>query len=232
MGNGCTERTATTEEIATMRRLVGEALDAGAVGFATSQNSVHVGAWGKPVPSRLADVNEIMEIGQALAERNRGAMAITRGPSFDLPELSRLSIATGRPVTWTAVVSDAASFGLLDEQHALGGDVWPQVSCRPIVMLLTLSDPGALARAPAFAEILSQAREDGATLYRDPAWRDRIRADFAELFGNRYDRIFVQETDAHLDLQGRSIADIAAQRNADPLDTWVELALAEDLRTR
>src|SRR3954453_21077640 len=75
MGNDATERTATTEEIATMRRLVGEALDAGAVGFATSQNSVHVGAWGKPVPSRLADVNEIMEIGQALAERNRGAMA-------------------------------------------------------------------------------------------------------------------------------------------------------------
>jgi len=232
MGSDATERTATAEEIATMRRLVGEALDAGAVGFASSQNSVHVGAWGKPVPSRLADASEIMEIGQALAERNRGAVAITRGPSFDLPELSRLSLTTGRPVTWTALVSDAASFGLLDEQRALGGEVWPQVSCRPIVMLLTLSDPGALARAPAFAEILTQAREDRPTLYRDPAWRRRIRADYAELFGSRYDRIFVQETDVHRDLQGRSIAAIAAERNADPLDTWVDLALAEDLRTR
>jgi N-acyl-D-aspartate/D-glutamate deacylase len=52
------------------------------------------------------------------------------------------------------------------------------------------------------------------------------------MWGNRYDRISVQETEAHLDLQGRSIADLAAERGADPLDTWVELALAEDLHTR
>jgi N-acyl-D-amino-acid deacylase len=159
-------------------------------------------------------------------------VAITRGPSFDLPELSRLSLTTGRPVTWTALVSEASSFDLLEQQQALGGNVWPQVSCRPIVMLLTLSDPGALARAPAFAEILAQARDQRPVLYRDAAWRDRIRADFARLFGGRYDRVFVQETEAHLDLKGRSIADIAAERAADPLDTWVDLALAEDLRTR
>src|SRR3954465_9263940 len=103
MGEDATARPASAEEVAEQRRLVGEALDAGAIGFATSKQPAHAGAWGKPVPSRLADPEEIYEIAGALADRGRGIVAVTYGPDFHLPELAELSRQIGRPVTYTAL---------------------------------------------------------------------------------------------------------------------------------
>src|SRR5258706_13514639 len=54
MGEEATERPATAEEIARMRALVREAIDAGAIGFATSKASTHLGYPGKPGPRRAA----------------------------------------------------------------------------------------------------------------------------------------------------------------------------------
>ena len=53
MGEDATERAATASEIAAMRELVGEAMQAGALGFAASKAVTHVGYQGKPVPSRV-----------------------------------------------------------------------------------------------------------------------------------------------------------------------------------
>ena len=52
MGVEATERPATTGEVAAMRRIVREAMDAGAVGFSTSASKTHLGFQGRPVPSR------------------------------------------------------------------------------------------------------------------------------------------------------------------------------------
>ena len=60
MGDEATTRAATAPEIAEMKRIVTEAMDAGAVGFATSVSKVHIGYSGRPVPSRLADFGEIV----------------------------------------------------------------------------------------------------------------------------------------------------------------------------
>ena len=66
LGEEAVERDATSAEIEEMRRLVGEALDAGAIGFASSRQPAHAGAWGKPVPSRLATVDELMRLAEPL----------------------------------------------------------------------------------------------------------------------------------------------------------------------
>src|SRR5438105_4324625 len=84
--------TPTSAEIEEMRRLVGEAVDAGAIGFASSRQPAHAGAWGKPVPSRLATVDELMRLAGPLAERGRGTFAITHGPDFGPVELAELSV--------------------------------------------------------------------------------------------------------------------------------------------
>src|SRR5258707_11025293 len=59
MGEEATERSASADEVAQMKALVRRALDAGAVGFATSKSPTHVGYSGKPVPSRMSDLDEI-----------------------------------------------------------------------------------------------------------------------------------------------------------------------------
>ena len=65
MGDDATTRAATAPEVAQMRALVRQAMDAGAVGFATSVSKVHVGYAGRPVPSRLAAVDEMLELARA-----------------------------------------------------------------------------------------------------------------------------------------------------------------------
>jgi len=141
LGEEAAERDATSAEIEAMRRLVAGALDAGAIGFASSRQPAHAGAWGKPVPSRLATTDELMRLAEPLAERDRGTFAITHGPDFGPAELAELSVKTGRPVTWTALNASPGAFRLLDKAAARGGEVWPQVACRPIVFQVTLAEP-------------------------------------------------------------------------------------------
>jgi N-acyl-D-amino-acid deacylase len=236
LGDEASERAATEQEIARMRQLVGEAIDAGAVGFATSKAGAHIGAWGKPVPSRLAEPAEIFSIAEALAERGRGMFAVTYGQDFFVDELSALSRQTGRPVTWTALSSsrrDPSAREVLDRQDALGGELWPQIACRPIVMQVTLEDPAPLARAGAFAEVLTLPHSERARLYRDPAWRARARTDTAAIPTIRWGSMTVQETTVHHELKdGPTLAELAAARGVDPIDVLCDLSLAEDLHTR
>src|SRR6266851_1008176 len=50
LGADAVEREATDDEVERMQAIVGEAMAAGAVGFATSKSPTHAGAGGKPVP--------------------------------------------------------------------------------------------------------------------------------------------------------------------------------------
>ena len=68
---------ATGTEIAEMARLTREALEAGAVGFSTSRSTTHVGAYGRPVPSRAASLAEIDALADVLARRRQGTFEAT-----------------------------------------------------------------------------------------------------------------------------------------------------------
>ena len=57
MGEDAMERAATAAEVSQMRKIVLEALDAGAIGFATSTLEQHNGIDGIPMPSRFADTS-------------------------------------------------------------------------------------------------------------------------------------------------------------------------------
>lgn len=232
LGEQAAERAATPGEITQMRRLVGEAMDAGAVGFASSRQPAHAGAWGKPVPSRLASVDELMSLAEPLAERRRGTLAITQGPDFGVPELARLAKATGRPVTFTALSAVPAAFGLLDQVSALGGEVWPQLACRPIVFQVQLAEPAPFARARAFAEVLSVPAAERARFYRDPEWRRRATADVATQWAYGWDRISIAESQASPELADAPIVEVAAARGVEPIDVLCDVALADELTTR
>src|SRR3954463_15338271 len=104
MGEEATEREATANEIAAMRAIVADALRAGAIGFATSKSPTHVGYAGRPVPSRAASVDEIAHLAGTLGESGRGIMQATIGRELFLEQFAAIQRATGRPVTWTALL--------------------------------------------------------------------------------------------------------------------------------
>jgi N-acyl-D-aspartate/D-glutamate deacylase len=228
MGDDALERPATADEIKEMRRLVSDALAAGAVGFA--------GAGGRPVPSRQADPDEVFEITQALADAGRGIVQITPGPGLFLEQFATLSKALGRPISWTALLTGIGRMPAtetLERGAAFGGDVWPQIACRPLVMQVTLEDPFPFAMQPAFKEILAVPRSRRAELYADPAWRERARPDLDRGYGQRWSQTTVQETAVHGAIQnGPTLAALAAERGVDPFDLLLDLSLAEDLKTR
>lgn len=236
LGDESIERSATDEEIATMRRIVDEAILAGALGFATSRAPTHSGAGGKPVPSRLAEPDEVFAIADALRERKRGIIQVTPGPGLFLDQLARLSIDTGRPVTWTALLTGmgtrGTATGLLDQTSKLGGEVWPQIACRKLVMQVALSDPFPFAMQPSFKEILAAPRSERAAIYANPAWRDRARGESSGMWGNRWDKTIISESDRHVDLIGRGLAEVAEERGADPFDLMCDLSVEDDLKTR
>src|SRR5204863_700063 len=130
LGDEATERPAKDDEVDRMRAIVADALAAGALGFATSKSPTHAGAEGKPVPSRLAETDEVFRIATALKDAGHGVMQITPGAGLFVDEFAKLSQDTGLPVSWTALLTGIGKPGtaidLLEMTAKAGGEVWPQ----------------------------------------------------------------------------------------------------------
>jgi N-acyl-D-aspartate/D-glutamate deacylase len=243
MGEEATERAATAEEVARMRAVVGDAIEAGALGFATSKAPTHVGWGGKPVPSRLADFDEVRTIASVLGELGRGVVQATAGPGLFLDEFAALARETGRPVTWTALLAGIAGPGshrvLLERSEALareGLPVVPQVSCRPLTFEFDLAEPFLFESMPAFAPVSAADRAGKIRLYRDPAFRRRVKAALASrtagVFAFAWERMVVSFHPLDPSLEERRMDELAAHAGVDPLDLLFDLALGCDLATR
>ncbi|WP_436771282.1 N-acyl-D-amino-acid deacylase family protein [Yinghuangia sp. YIM S09857] len=227
------ERPATAEEIARMRALVAEAMEAGAFGFASSRATSHQGAGGRPVPSRHAERAEFDELAAVVGESGHGIIQVTAGPDLDVDHLLDVGAATGRPVTFTPLLTGMGAPGaaVARADACADTDVWGQTSCRPLVMQVTLADPFPFATMPSFQEILALPADKRAELYADPAWRERARAQAEERWDSRLAKTDIDETELP-GLAGRTLPDLAAERGSTPFDVMVDTALAEDLRTR
>ena len=62
MGDEAYERAATPDELDRMQAVVAEAMAGGAIGFASSASPTHNGDQGRPVPSRVADLDELRHL--------------------------------------------------------------------------------------------------------------------------------------------------------------------------
>ncbi len=240
MGDEAVGREATAEEIATMTAMVGEAMDAGAAGFASSFAITHRGADGQPIPSRWAGPDEIEALCKAVGDAGRGVVAVNGGQQLSMADCYDLQPRIGAPITYTALLTTSTGSHLqaLDVHkagRARGADVWPQVSCRPLSFSMTMVEPFTLNTNPVFAELMPLSIEERRDAYADTAWRNRVRDAWANKQGlqPRWDTYEVMQSSAHPEHIGARITDLAETAGADPLDHVLDLALDEpDLKLR
>jgi N-acyl-D-aspartate/D-glutamate deacylase len=242
MGEESTERAATGDEIAAMKKLVREAMEAGAIGFGTSVAVSHNGYAGKPVPSRQATVEEMDALVSVMGELKRGLMQITIGRDFSTRHMAEVSRKYGVPVTWTALLSYLYGPGghrkqldLAAEQRKAGALVIPQVSCRPLNFEFTFAEPFIFDVMKFMNELaVEDAKAPGTRrrAYADPAWREKLRSEVTPLFRNWWDRVVIAWAPSARELEERPLADAAAALGKDPVDLALELALANDLQAR
>ncbi|HLG89184.1 MAG TPA: amidohydrolase family protein [Alphaproteobacteria bacterium] len=241
MGEASYERPATDAEIAAMKAVVAESIRGGALGFSTDRAGFILGHRGRPVPSVVATQDETEALMRVTAEIGRGIVHVA--PGEDYRWLFPFQRSLGRTVNWSALLTYPPDSGrgpfreklaALEEARRGGADIWAQVTCRPILQLISLLEPYSFSYIPAFAEVIGAPRSERGRFYTNAAWRARVKAELARgnLLPPRWNLITIAESDTHAMLIGKSIAELSSERGAAPFDAMCDIALEDHMRTR
>ena len=241
MGEDAYERPATADELKRMQAVVAESMAAGAMGFASSASPTHNGDGGRPVPSRVADLDELRALLAPVHDAGRGVVALLPGGVIPNRELFSLQREVGRPITWTALltVKDYPYHEKVvaenDAARREGVEVWPQVSCRPLVFQMNLAEPFTLNMRPSFSKLMGLDHEARKAAYRDPAWRSTAWDELSGAGGGlpfNWAAVSVAESPSHPELTDRPVVELADERGATPLDIVLDISLDDDLKAR
>ena len=245
LGSEASNRTATAEEVAEMKKLVLEALEAGACGFATSTLEQHNGHAGIPMPSRLADEHEMFELTGALGEADRGAFMLTKGMKTTVPWLEEIASRNGRPVMIAAMFVDPGDpervfreIGEIESARDRGRELWSQVGCFPLGMEFTLQHPYPLE---ALINWRPAIEAEGTEAYKkvlsDPSFRSALKAEMNttgvpnRFSSNNWDHMKIMSVGKpeHEQLVGKIVGQLAREAGEDPWDWFLDFGLADDL---
>jgi N-acyl-D-aspartate/D-glutamate deacylase len=240
MGEEAYERDPSDAELAEMQEVVRSSMEAGAMGFATSSSGTHNGDSGRPVPSRRADLAELEALLAPLHDLGKGVAALLPGEKIKHADVYGLQSRIGRPLTWTALLT-VKGFpwheGIIKDNNAAraqGGQVWPQISVRPLTFQMNLREPFTFNMAPAFAALMDASLDARLAAYRDPAWRAQALEDLETktMIRPNWAALEVAESPKHPELIDRRVVELAAERGATPLDFMLDLSMEENLETR
>ena len=221
---------ATPEQLARMQALVREALDAGAIGLASSFSPNHAGFGGRPMPSTIASEAELRALAQPLGEKKRGVFVMATGQRATTEFMESLAADTGRPafmVTVLAMHNDAApgvAMGYYERcaaARARGNEVYIHANCHPLSFDFTLRDPYLMFSHDAFARVKTAKPEELPGIYADPAFRRRFRENLANpqpgiLFYGDWSKVEVDE---------QPVDALARAAGRDPLDWFFDLPI-------
>ena len=253
MGERAFSEAASERDLKAMKREVRSAIRAGAIGFTTSRTRNHQTPDGQPVASRLATWEEVKQLVGVMGELNAGVFEIANEDvRFDpervyeyLDRLKALAVETGVPVTFGMFSSRQAPelwrpfFTLADETAAAGGRMFVQVHSRSLNVVLSFETVTPFDKLPVWCDIrkLPLAEQEAKlrdseirrqlieAIYQTP--RDRNRKVGPEPRAANFKWLFVMDK---ANPPHRSIAEIAAEQNKDPVEVFIDAALEKHLK--
>jgi N-acyl-D-aspartate/D-glutamate deacylase len=252
MGAERSEEVATDEEIAAMRALLGESLQAGGLGFSSSQSRTHSDGDNRPISSRHADRREMLAFCEEVAAHEGTTLEyITNGclDNFSDDEvdlMTTMSVTAQRPLNWNVLTVDARSADRIEHQlsasstaAAAGGQIVALTMPTLVPMNMSFRNHCALFLIPGWGDVMGLPLEERMVQLADPAVRatldQRARSKEAGVFRglSRWGTYTIGDTYAEAN-QGcafRTVEDIAAERGTEPFDTLLDIVLADELRT-
>lgn len=190
---GADREPATEDDLAKMRELAKEAIEAGALGFASSRLTIHKTESGSPIPSYEAAREEIEEIARGVVDGGGGLLQFvpdipSGGYQPVLQTVFDVAEDVGLPLTFTLVVANSGdptwpdAITMIEKANSRTAGDDPQITAqllpRPIGLIIGLqltANPFVLY--PSYREIAHLPLAERVAEMRKPEVRARILAD-------------------------------------------------------
>jgi N-acyl-D-aspartate/D-glutamate deacylase len=235
------------EQMQTMQSMVRDAMDHGAIGFASSFSPNHSGYGGVPMPSTIASEAELRALTSVLGEKKKGVFMMATGTRGSPDIMESIAEDTGRPAYISTVLTmynernpslGATYYERCAQALARGHELYILTSCQPLSFDFSLTEPYVLLSHSAFDVVKSATADSLPGVYRSVEFRDAFRKNLKHpkegiLFLGNWRHIEVGQT-THPEnqrLEGQNIQALADQQGLDPVDVFFDLALSEDLAT-
>jgi N-acyl-D-amino-acid deacylase len=186
---GADREPATTEDLDRMRALAKEAIEIGAIGFASSRFSFHKTGSGGLIPTYGAAQDEISAITQGVADGGGGLIQFVPdipagGYESVLQQVFEAAADAELPVTFSLATGNSGdpiwpdAITLIEKYNAAGGDITAQMFPRPIGLVIGLELTGnPFVFYPSYREIADLPLAERVAEMHKPEVRARILAD-------------------------------------------------------
>lgn len=239
---------ANQEEIAAMRRIVADAVRAGAFGFSTSRTISHKTLKGDPTPTLRAQEDELTGIAFGLRDAGAGLLELvsdwnTPDPATEFAMVRRIADKSGRPILFSLTARHDRTeawkelLALSNQAAAEGLPIRPVFPPRPIGILLgLLGSQNPFSGTPSYKSIAHLPLAERVAAMRNPEMRARILSEdrvtgssFPLITRLSFERMFpFGDPPDYTPPKENSIAAIAARQGRKPEEIAYDMLLADD----
>jgi N-acyl-D-aspartate/D-glutamate deacylase len=250
MGEAAVGRAANASEVEAMQALLAESLEAGGLGFSSTQAATHNDLEGQPVPSRWAERDEFIALCRTVRDHPGTTLefipAIGVFAEEDMALMTDMSLAADRPLNWNVLVIQSfneqgwrAQLAASDYAAERGAKVVALTPSQVMVLRLNFTSGFVLDSLPDWASVIALPHDEKMKALADPAVRKHLdeRANSEEAGVMRavaaWENMEIAETftPENAALEGRMIGELAEELGKSPFDTLLDIALSENLKT-
>jgi len=238
----------TDEEHAEMRRLLHEAMDAGACGWSVQRMSKEINFQrdfdGTPLPTDVMHDETAIHLAEVLGERNAGFIQMTLARSVTDPSVDRLHVEhlaeiSRRPIIWNAIAALSGApvhrdvINWLKSCIERGLRVNAQAATTEAPLFFTFEDWNLWDDSPAWREATLGTTEERLAKLAEPERRQGMR-DWPTMAGSSgpIAEVVLIRTSApeHKQYENLKIRDIMTLTGKDEIDTILDIAVADGLK--
>ena len=252
MGPDSVGNEASADQIAEMRQVLKESIEAGGLGFSTTLSRTHSDGDGQPVASRWSTTEELLELceevgrhpGTTLEGMTDGCLDRFSDEEIDL--FADMSAAARRPLNWNVLTIDSRVPDRIPRQLS-AADVAAERGGRIVALTLPVQVPMnmsflnhcGLFLIPGWGEILRLPVPERMAKLQEPETQahmlERAGSEEAGVFRRLadFENYIIGDTysEANEGLNGRRVGDVAAERGTEAFATLIDIVVADDLAT-